>query len=134
MREHQTQIRVRYADTDQMGIVHHARYLEYFEQGRSDWLRASGMSYAEIEARGVFFAVTEASIRYRRPAHYDELLTVRTRLLGLRRASLLLGYELWRGQTLLAEGHTRLAATDRRRRPIRLPAELAQRLAAALTP
>jgi acyl-CoA thioester hydrolase len=118
---HETEVRVRYADTDQMGIVHHAAFLEYFEEGRSDWLRSRGLSYGEVEARGVFLAVTEATARYRRPARYDQLLTVRTRVAEVRKASLLLAYQVLREGELLAEGSTRLAATGRDGRPRRLP-------------
>ncbi|HXG37184.1 MAG TPA: thioesterase family protein, partial [Bacteroidota bacterium] len=73
-----TQIRVRYADTDQMKFVYYAKYFEYFEQGRSDLLRAIGLPYPEIEKLGIFLPVIEAFARYRKPAKYDDLLTVET--------------------------------------------------------
>ncbi|MCX7983450.1 MAG: acyl-CoA thioesterase [Bacteroidetes bacterium] len=74
--KHTSQIRVRYADTDQMGIVHHARYLEYFEAGRSDLIRALGVSYAQLEQQGIFLPVIEIHANYKKPARYDEIILV----------------------------------------------------------
>ena len=73
---HRTEIRVRYADTDQMKVVHHGKYFEYFEQARSDLMRSIGLPYSEIERSGVFLPVIEAFARYRRSARYDDLITV----------------------------------------------------------
>jgi acyl-CoA thioester hydrolase len=103
-----TQIRVRYADTDQMRVVHHARFLEYFEHGRSDLIRLLGMSYADLEARGIFLPVSEAYAKYRRPALYDELIVVESIITEIPKASLRIEYKVFReGESdLLAEGYT----------------------------
>jgi acyl-CoA thioester hydrolase len=101
-----TPIRVRYAETDAMGIVHHAVYPVWMELGRSDLLRELGQSYAEWEAQGVFMSVGELQVRYRAPARYDELVEVRTRLLGAGRRKVTFAYEVWRGGTKLVEGRT----------------------------
>ena len=103
-----TQIRVRYADTDQMRVVHHARFLEYFELGRSDLIRLLGISYAELEARGIFLPVAEAFAKYRRPALYDELIVVESIIKEIPKASLRIEYKVIReGEPdILAEGYT----------------------------
>ena len=72
------QIRVRYAETDQMGLLHHANYLVYFEQGRTELLRSRGLSYRDLEDRGYLLVLTKVEVRYHRPARYDDLLTLRT--------------------------------------------------------
>src|SRR5437879_12334409 len=71
-------IRVRYAETDRMGLLHHANYLVYFEQGRTELLRSHGLAYRDFEDQGYLLVLTRAEIRYRSPAHYDDLLTLRT--------------------------------------------------------
>jgi acyl-CoA thioester hydrolase len=105
-------LRVRFCDTDLMGIAHHAKYLVYFEAGRVDWLRRRGITYASWAERGIHLPVVEASVRYRAPAHFDEVLDVETRLAELRSVSLRFNYRLTREDTLLAEGMTRLACVD----------------------
>jgi acyl-CoA thioester hydrolase len=99
-----TPIRVRYAETDAMGIVHHAVYPVWMELGRSDLLRALGQSYAEWEKRGVMMSVAEVRVTYRAPARYDELVEVRTRLAEAGRRKVVFGYEVRRAGTTLAEG------------------------------
>ncbi len=102
--ETRTEIRVRYAETDAMGIVHHAVYPVWMELGRSDLLRALGQSYAEWEAAGVRMTVSEIQVRYRAPARYDELLQVHTRVQEAGRRRIVFGYRIERGGALLAEG------------------------------
>ncbi len=106
LKETLTSIRVRYAETDAMGIVHHAVYPVWMELGRSDFLRALGQSYAEWEAQGVFMAVGELKVRYRAPARYDELVTVRTWLKEAGRRRIVFGYEVTREGQRLAEGES----------------------------
>lgn len=103
-----TEIRVRYADTDQMRMAYYAKYFEYFEQGRSDLLRGIGLPYAQIESRGFFLPVAEAHADYLKPARYDDLLVVRTMLREIPRARVRIEYELRSagGDTLHATGHT----------------------------
>ena len=74
----ETQIRVRYAETDRMGLLHHANYLVFFEQARTDLLRGLGTNYRDLEDQGYFLVITKVEVKYRRPAHYDDLLTIRT--------------------------------------------------------
>jgi len=101
-----TSIRVRYAETDAMGIVHHAVYPVWMELGRSDLLRAMGQGYSEWEAQGVFMAVGELRVKYRAPAHYDELVTIRTWVKEAGRRKVVFGYEVARDGVRLAEGET----------------------------
>lgn len=101
-----TELRVRYAETDAMGIVHHATYPVWMELGRSDFLRQLGQSYAAWEARGVRLVVNEIRVRFRNPARYDELVQVRTSLLESGRRRITFGYRIERGGILLAEGES----------------------------
>jgi acyl-CoA thioester hydrolase len=121
-------IRVRYGDTDRMGVVYHAKYFEYFEVGRTEWLRARGIAYRDLEERGIGLVVSEASARYLAGARYDDVLTVRTRLAGATRASIDFAYEVLRGDERLVEGTTRLVCVNDAGRPRRLPEELARLL------
>ncbi|WP_276976503.1 thioesterase family protein [Flavobacterium filum] len=78
MKEHQLQVRVRYSETDQMGVVYHGNYLPYFEIGRVEWLRNHGISYKSMEENGIALPIVNININYKKPARYDDLLTVRT--------------------------------------------------------
>jgi acyl-CoA thioester hydrolase len=126
-----THIRVIYGDTDQMGVVYYANYLRFFEAGRTEFLRAKGMSYRDFEERSrLQLPVVEASVSYRLPARYDDLLTVETALTEVRRASARFGYRVLRGDELVATGHTVHACVGLDGRVQRMPQELLQRLAA----
>lgn len=113
-----TELRVRYAETDAMGIVHHATYPVWMELGRSDFLRDLGQSYADWEARGVRLVVNEIRVRFRAPARYDELVQVRTRLQETGRRRIVFGYRIEREGILLAEGESihLVAGSDNRAR------------------
>lgn len=102
-----TDIRVRYAETDAMGIVHHSHFVVWMELGRSDLLRSLGQSYAEWEAQGVRLPVNGISLTYRSPARYDERVQVRTRLKEMSRRHLTFAYRIEREGLLLAEGESR---------------------------
>jgi acyl-CoA thioester hydrolase len=121
--EHITTIRVRYADTDQMGMVYYGKYFEYFEVARTELLRACGLPYAEIEAAGFWLPVSEASIKYLRSAKYDDLLRVIARMPASVSPRLEISYEvrLDRTDELIAEGATTLvmvaSATGKPTRP-----------------
>lgn len=78
MKEHEFKVRVRYAETDQMGVVYHGNYAQYFEMGRVEWLRNLGISYKWMEANGIMLPVVSLNINYKKPARYDDLLTVKT--------------------------------------------------------
>lgn len=112
-------LRVRFADTDLMGIVHHANYFPYLEAARVDWLRRRGSTYAQWVARGTHLALVEANLRYRQPARFDDLLTIETKLAELRHASVRFDYTIHRDDTLLTTGSTRLASVDERGRLLR---------------
>jgi acyl-CoA thioester hydrolase len=118
-----SRIRVRYAETDQMGVVYYANYLVWFEVGRSDWLRAAGSTYRTMEAAGVSLPVIEAHAEYRRAARYDDELEIRTSPTLMTPVRLRFDYEVWRaGEDLpLAAGYTVHAALDQNGRPCRLP-------------
>jgi acyl-CoA thioester hydrolase len=107
-------VRVIYGDTDQMGVVYYANYLRYFEAGRNEYLRACGIVYRDFEERfQVFLPVAEAQVSYRRPARYDDLLAVHTRLAKIGRASVRFEYRVQRGDELLVAGHTVHACVSR---------------------
>ena len=120
-----TRVRVRYAETDRMGVVYYANYFVWFEIGRTDWLRETGQSYREMESGGVQLPVIEAHCEYRRPAKYDDDLEIRTRATLLTPVRIRFDYEIIRGDDdTLVTGHTIHAALDARGRPCRLPARV----------
>jgi acyl-CoA thioester hydrolase len=126
---HQTVIRVRYADTDAMGVVYYANYLAYFEAARVEFLRAAGADYRRIEDDGVVAAVTRADCRYLLPARFDDELTVCTRVAQLGRATMRFEYEIRRvfDQALIAQGFTEHACLQKGTlRPTRLPERVRQ--------
>lgn len=111
----ETRVRVRYAETDQMGVVYHSNHLIWFEVGRVEFMRQMGFSYRDMEREdGRFIAVAEVNCRYRAPAYYDEEVLVRTRLKSVRESVVVFSYELVRADngTLLAEGETTHIVTD----------------------
>jgi acyl-CoA thioester hydrolase len=111
----ETRLRVRYAETDQMGVVYHSNHFIWFEVGRVELLRQLGFSYRDMESKdGRFIAVAEAKCRYRAPVRYDEEVVVRTQLLNVRDSVVHFGYELRRAEddALLAEGETTHIVTD----------------------
>jgi acyl-CoA thioester hydrolase len=79
MKEHQIQVRVRYSETDQMSVVYHGNYVPYFEMGRVEWLRNKGISYKSLEENGIALPIVSMTINYKKPARYDDLLTVTTK-------------------------------------------------------
>ena len=133
---HETEIRVRYAETDQMGIVHNSNYLVWFEVGRSEFCRARGFSYKEMEEKdNALMVVAESYCRYKSPAHYEDLLTVRTRVEEIRSRSMRFIYEIYRASdnTLLAEGETLHLVTDENKKVRSLPASYKEKLTSAET-
>jgi acyl-CoA thioester hydrolase len=118
------QIRVRYAETDRMGLLHHANYLVYFEQGRTELLRSQGLAYRDLEDQGYLLVLIRVQVRYRSPARYDDLLTLRTTLVRTTHVKIEHRYVLLRDGELLAEGQTTLACVDRQGKLQALPAML----------
>ena len=126
MKTHITQIRTRYAETDQMGVVYNAHFLSYFEVGRTEYLRAAGFRYRDLEARGVHLVVTEAHCRYLAPARYDDVLTVTTWVDRLRPTRLDFRHRIARAEddVVVAEGHLVLACVDGNGRPRAIPPDV----------
>ncbi len=119
----ETEFRVRYAETDAMGVAHHANYLVWFEAGRTEYTRAAGLPYREVEAGGVRLVVIEAHCHFHRPARYDDVVVVRTSVRDVSKATLTFAYEVVAGGegTRLADGYTVHAATDLDGRVRRIP-------------
>ena len=128
---HETEIRVRYSETDQMGIVHNANYLIWFEVGRSDFCRARGFSYKEMEEEeNALMVVAESYCRYKSPAFYEDVLIVRTKIEEIRSRSLRFVYEIFRisDETLLAEGETLHLVTDKNKKVRSMPESYKEKL------
>ena len=133
-----TEVRVRYAETDQMGVAYHANYLVWCEVGRTDFIRELGITYAEMERRGVLLAVSEARLRFHASARYDDVVRIETRLVGVRSRMVTFAYELMRvdpasGATdRLASAETALIAISPEGRPITMATEFRTMLEKAL--
>jgi acyl-CoA thioester hydrolase len=135
--ESRSEIRVRYAESDQMGVAYHANYLIWCEVGRTDFIRHLGMTYAEMERRGVMLAVADAHVRYHASARYDDVVRVVTRLTEVRSRMVRFAYELHRladdglEDLRLASATTTLVSLDREGRPVALPPEMRAMLGTA---
>lgn len=118
-------IRVRYAETDQMGVAYYANYLVWFEVGRSEFCRRKGFCYTDLEASGYKLVVTDAHCRYRKSARYDETVTVRTWLKGMNRRMITFAYQILRKERndVIAEGETTHLCIDFNGKPKSLPKE-----------
>lgn len=117
-------IRVRYAESDPMGYLHHSKYFEYFEMGRTELLRLAGFRYRDLEAAGVLFAVAKIEVQFRAPAYYDDELTLTTKIERMTRARIDHSYALRRGDKLLCEAKSTLACIDRAGKLIPIPDEI----------
>jgi acyl-CoA thioester hydrolase len=125
-------VRIRYSETDGMGIVYHGNYLTFFEVGRNEFLRAMGIDYRSLEEAGVVAAVTAAHVSYAAAARFDDLLTICTRLGEMAKLRFRFEYEIWREEdrTLVASGYTEHALLDRiSLRPARLPERVRESMA-----
>lgn len=131
---HSTTTRVRYPETDRMGVAHHSHFPVWFELGRTEWMRVIGCPYGEMEDQdGVYFPVVDLGVRYLRPARYDQLLEIETRLVSSEGVRVRFEYVLRdEDGSILATGHTVHASVDRDGKPKRLPAELRDRLTAGM--
>ena len=121
LREHEIEVRVRYQETDPMGLLYHANYFTYFEIGRTELLRAGGGNYRKMEEEGLFVVVVRADCRFHRPARYDDLLKIRTTVSRVTPAKIQHEYQVLRDGETLAVGHTTLAIVDRDGRVRRVP-------------
>ncbi len=127
-------IRVRYAETDAMGYLHHAQYLVYFEMGRTELLRLNRACYRDMEERGVFYVVARLECRYRAAARYDDLLTLTTTTERLTPVRVEHSYRLARGVQLLTEARSTLVAVGREGRPQPLPDDLYKEMSGVTRP
>ena len=121
MKTHETKIRVRYEDADPMGFLHHSKYLSYFEIGRTEMYRAAGGNYRQLEESGGFVVVVRAEVRYRRPARYDDVVTVCTTLKKVTAAKIIHEYEMRLDEQSLATATVTLALVDRKGQAQRIP-------------
>jgi acyl-CoA thioester hydrolase len=123
MREYEFTVRVRYAETDQMGVVYHGNYAQYFEMGRVEWLRNLGVSYKWMEENGVMLPVVSLEMNYKKPARYDDLLRVKTILKSQTSVKIEFDYEIYNEQNqLLTTGYSMLVFVDMKTgRPIAPP-------------
>jgi len=120
----EVQIRVRYAECDAMGYLHHAKFWEYFEEARTELLRANGVRYRDLETAGVFFVVYKCSCTYRLPIRYDDRVTVRVTITRQSRTRIDHAYQILRDDALCCEAATTLACVGRDGRPIIMPDQL----------
>lgn len=122
---HEIELRVRYPETDQMGVVYHANYLAWCDMGRTEYLRSRGTDYAALERSGTLLAVAEASIRYHASARYDDIVRVATTLRDVRSRMITFDYVISHAETgtRFATANTTLVSIDRAGRPIKLPIE-----------
>ncbi|MBE0391420.1 acyl-CoA thioester hydrolase [Flavobacterium sp. 7E] len=98
MKEHELKVRVRYSETDQMGVVYHGNYAQYFEMGRVEWLRNLGISYKWMEENGIMLPVVSLNMNYKKPARYDDLLTIKTILKSQTSVKIEFDYEIYNEQ------------------------------------
>ena len=109
---YETQVRVRYQETDQMGIVYHGNYFTFFEIGRTEYLRSHGYTYREMEAGGVLAVVVKVECSYYKAAKYDDLITIKTTIKRITRVKIEYEHHIYRDADLLATGHITLAFVD----------------------
>jgi acyl-CoA thioester hydrolase len=130
----ETRVRVRYAETDQMGVVYHSNYLIWFEVGRVEFIRQLGLNYRQMEEEGCGIAVVDVHVRYKAPARYDDELLIETRLLAARGAVIRFGYRILRVSDglLLCEGETMHVVVGMDMKKRSLPPKYAERFAAHL--
>ena len=131
---HTIEVRVRYGETDRMGVVYHANYLVWCEIGRTEYIRTRGMSYASMEAAGVLLAVADASLRYHAPARYDDLVRVETTLTGVRSRTVSFDYLITHAESgaRLVSASTTLVSMDPDGRTIAMPPRIREMLAGGL--
>lgn len=124
MKEYLYQTRVRYVETDQMGVVYHGNYAVYFEMGRVEWLRNLGVSYKKMEDEGVMLPVVSLTMNYKKPARYDELITIKTIFKNQSLVKIEFDYEIYNEKSeLLTTGYSMLVFVDKRTGRPRTPPE-----------
>jgi acyl-CoA thioester hydrolase len=133
---HTSEFRVRYSETDQMGVVYHAEYLVWCEVGRTDFIRSLGLPYSELERRGTSLAVAEATIRYHAPARYDDVVRVETSLVDVRSRAITFEYVIRNAATAerLASARTLLVSLDASGKPVPIPADVRRLMEQGVAP
>ena len=122
---HTTNVRVRYKDTDRMGVVYYGNYLTYFEVGRAEYMRELGFPYSQLEAKGYSLVVTEAAAKYHANVGYDSLVKVQTAITDLRRVRVRFDYEIIsEKEQRLVSGHTVHACMNSENKPVKFPSEM----------
>jgi acyl-CoA thioester hydrolase len=117
-------VRVRYADTDRMGIVYHGTYPQYFEIGRSEFMREKGFTYRQFEEMGYHLVVTGIDIKYHNAATYDDLIFVRTSISDVKSRGLTFHYEIFKDDAIIVVGHTKHICVDGGKKPVRIPSDV----------
>ena len=130
LKHDEIEIRVRYGETDQMGVVYHGNYAQYFEIGRVEWLRKFGVSYKEMEESGIMLPVISLSVKFKKSARYDDVIKVKTQLVKIPSATIEFDYEILNDKNeILATGNTSLVFIDiNRNRPTRCPQSILDKL------
>lgn len=133
---HEMDFRVSYADTDRMGVVYYANYLVLFERGRTEFMRELGVRYRDLEEQGIYLPVMETQVKYLAPAHYDDLIKIRTKIADLGRASMTFDYELVNGETgkRMALGFTKHPFVNKSWKPVPVPPAVKEILLRAVVP
>lgn len=124
MRIHETQIRVRYQETDNMGVVYYANYFIWLEVARTEYLRSAGVSYRHLEERGMYLMVASASCQYKAPARYDDVVRMQTWIPKIKNSSLDFAHKLYIGDRLIATAESVHVFTNKIGKPIRIPKEI----------
>ena len=121
---HKTELRVRYQETDNMGVVYYANYFIWFEVARTEYLRSFGLNYRELEDKGLFLMVVEATCRYKSPVKYDDIVMIETHIPEVKNSSLKFAHKLYVGDRLIATGESVHVFTNKSARPMRIPDEV----------
>lgn len=124
MKIHETQLRVRYQETDNMGVVYYANYFVWFEVARTEYLRSEGVSYRRLEEKGAYLMVAGASCQYKSPVRYDDVVRIETWIPKMKNSSLDFAHKIYLGDKLVAAGESVHVFTNKVGRPIRIPKEV----------
>ena len=128
MKTHKTQLRVRYQETDNMGVVYYANYFTWFEVARTEHFRSIGISYAKLEDEGIYMMVAAANCEYKAPARYDDIVTIETWVSELRNTSMRFAYKVTVENKLVADGGSTHVLTNHSHKPVRIPERIRQKL------
>jgi len=128
VRAHETSLRIRYQETDNMGVVYYGNYFTWFEVARTEYFRSLGLIYRDLEAKGFYLMVAAASCRYKSPAKYDDIVTVKSSIPEIKNSSLKFEYKLSVDGRLIATGDSVHVFTNRSGHPVRMPGDVRKAL------